>query len=95
MIILNKLQQYLRNRRTRTNIRVMIEISRDYNTFIKVTQLQLTRPQFHNMTEQQRFNLLYDAIGGVEWGSVHDELFWVLLLIGLVTLLLFVVIFVV
>lgn len=59
----NKLQQYLRNRRTRTNIRVMIEISRAYNTFIKVTQLEITRPQFYNMTEQQRFNLLYGIIG--------------------------------
>ena len=63
----DKLHQYLRNRRTRTNIRVMIEISRNYNTFIKVTQLKLTRQQFYNMTEQQRFNLLYDITGGVEW----------------------------
>lgn len=67
----------------------MIEISRNYKTFIKVTQLQLTRPQFYNMTEQQRFNLLYDAVGGVEWGSVYDELFWTILFIGLVALLIF------
>lgn len=84
MIILNKLQQYLRNRRNRTNIRVMIEISRDYNTFVKVTQLQLTRPQFYNMTEQQRFNLLYDIIGGVEWGSIYTELGLTLLFISLI-----------
>lgn len=89
-----KFQEYLRNRRTRTNIRVMIEISRDYKTFIKVTQLQLTRPQFYNMTEQQRFNLLYDIIGGVEWGSIYDELFWRLLFIGLVALLIFGVVFI-
>lgn len=91
---MNKLQQYLRNKRTRTNIRVMIEISRDYKTFIEVTQLQLTRPQFYNMTEQQRFNLLYDIVGGIEWGSVYDELFWTLLFIGLVALLIFGVIFI-
>lgn len=72
----------------------MIEISRDYKTFVKVTQLQLTRPQFYNMTEQQRFNLLYNAIGGVEWGSIYDELFWRLLFIGLVALLIFGVIFI-
>lgn len=42
----------------------MIEISRNYNTFIKVTQLKLTRQQFYDMTEQ-RFSLLYDIIGGV------------------------------
>ncbi|QDB73916.1 hypothetical protein [Aeromonas phage 4L372D] len=89
MIILNKLQQYLRNRRTRTNIRVMIEISRDYKTFIKVTQLQLTRSQFYNMTEQQRFNLLHDAIGGVEWGSIYDELGLALLFISLILILVF------
>ena len=86
---MNKFQQYLRNKRTRTNIRVMIEISRDYKTFIKVTQLKITRPQFYNMTEQQRFNLLYNIIGGVEWGNIYDELFWTLLFIGLMTLLIF------
>lgn len=86
---MNKLQQYLRNRRTRANIRVMIEISRDYKTFIKVTQLKITRPQFYNMTEQQRFNLLYDAIGGVEWGSIYDELGLTLLLISLILILVF------
>lgn len=84
-----KFQEYLRNKRTRTNIRVMIEISRDYNTFVKVTQLQLTRPQFYNMTEQQRFNLLYDAIGGVEWGSIYDELCLALLFISLILVLVF------
>lgn len=86
---MNKLQQYLRNRRTRTNIRVMIEISRDYNTFVKVTQLKLTRPQFYNMTEQQRFNLLYDIIGGVEWGSIYTELGLTLLFISLILILVF------
>lgn len=80
---MNKFQQYLRNKRTRTNIRAMIEISRDYKTFIKVTQLQLTRPQFHSMTEQQRFNLVYDAVGGVEWGNIYEEIYWTLLFIGL------------
>lgn len=73
---MNKIQRYLRNRRNRTNIRVMIEISRNYNTFIRVTQLKLTPPQFYNMTEQQRFNLLYDTIGGVEWG---EYLWWIVL----------------
>lgn len=71
----------------------MIEISRDYKTFIKVTQLEITRPQFYNMTEQQRFNLLYDIIGGVEWGSIYYELFWRLLFIGLAALLIFGVVF--
>lgn len=67
----------------------MIEISRDYNTFVKVTELQLTRSQFYNMTEQQRFNLLYDAIGGVEWGGVYDELGLTLLFISLILVLVF------
>lgn len=68
---------------------VMIEISRDYKTFIKVTQPKLTRQQFYNMTEQQRFNLLYDAIGGVEWGSIYDELGLTLLFISLILILVF------
>ena len=80
---MNKFQQYLRNRRTRTNIRVMLEIIRDYKIFTKVTQLKITRSQFYNMSEQQRFNLLYDAIGGVEWGNIYSELCWTLLFIGL------------
>lgn len=67
----------------------MIEISRDYKTFIKVTQLKLTRQQFQNMTEQQRFNLLYDIIGGVEWGSIYDELGLTLLFISLILILVF------
>lgn len=67
----------------------MIEISRDYKTFIKVTQLQLTRPQFYSMTEQQRFNLLYDIIGGVEWESIYDELGLTLLFISLILILVF------
>ncbi|WAW11545.1 hypothetical protein vBAcePPAc_0168 [Aeromonas phage vB_AceP_PAc] len=67
----------------------MIEISRDYKTFIKVTQLKITRPQFYNMTEQQRFNLLYDITGGVEWGSIYDELGLTLLLISLILILVF------
>ena len=92
---MNKLQQYLRNKRTRTNIRVMIEISRDYKTFIKVTQLQLTRPQFYNMTEQQRFNLLHNAIGGVEWGNIYEELCWTLLFTGLIVILILGVIFII
>lgn len=29
----------------------MIEIGRDYKTFIKVTQLQLTRQQFYNIND--------------------------------------------
>ena len=72
----------------------MIEISRDYKTFVKVTQLKITRSQFYNMTEQQRFNLLYDAIGGVEWGGIYDELGLTLLFISLILILVFGVVFI-
>lgn len=67
----------------------MIEISRNYNTPIKVTQLQLTRQQFYSITDQHRFNLLYDTIGGAEWGSIYDGLGLTVLFGSLLLILVF------